>query len=152
MSNTAWTAAAIGTLAALALPIGSLVGLTTRISARVTSGLLAFGAGTLIFALAVEIVGGAVQRSGFGPLAAGLVLGGVLFSLLNQVVNDKGAFLRKMSVAARYLARQRKSREQALLNRLAHVHLLQSLPREVAGSHAHLAQERALVVDDLVEQ
>ncbi|MGQ0562591.1 MAG: cyclic nucleotide-binding domain-containing protein [Gemmatimonadota bacterium] len=140
MPSTALIAAGVGALAALALPLGSVVGLTTGLSTRVSSALLAFGAGTLIFALAVEIVGGAVERSGFGPLAAGLILGGVVFSILNQFVNDRGAFLRKMSVAARYLARQRKTREVALLNRLAHVHLLQSLPPEDIAPLVHAAR------------
>ncbi|MGQ0815296.1 MAG: cyclic nucleotide-binding domain-containing protein [Gemmatimonadota bacterium] len=140
MPNTVLIAAAVGALAALALPLGSAVGLATRLSTRISSALLAFGAGTLIFALAVEIVGGAVERSGFAPLAAGLVLGGMVFSVLNQMVNDKGAFLRKVSVAARYLAIQRKTREQALLSRLAHVHLLQSLPPEDIAPLVHAAR------------
>ena len=140
MENTVLIAAAIGVSAALALPLGSLVGLTTRLSTRVSSALLAFGAGTLIFALAVEIVGGAVERAGFMPLALGLIVGGVIFSILNQILNSKGAFLRKMSVAARHVARQRKSREQALLNRLAHVHLLQSLPPEDIAPLIHAAR------------
>lgn len=140
MPNTVIIAAGVGVAAALALPIGSFVGLHSRLSHRFSSGLLAFGAGTLIFALAVEIVGDALERSGFGPLAAGLILGGVVFTGLNQIVNDRGAFLRKMSVAGRYLARQRNSREEALLNRLAHVHLLQSLPPEDIAPLVHAAR------------
>lgn len=138
--NTVLVAAAVGVLAALALPFGSVIGLTTRLSTRAASAILAFGAGTLIFALAVEIVGGALERAGFTPLALGLVLGGVTFSVLNQVLNSRGAFLRKMSVATRYLALQRRSREQALLNRLSHVHLLQSLPPEDISPLVHSAR------------
>lgn len=140
MFDTVLMAAGVGAAAALALPLGSYIGLNTRLSHRFSSGLLAFGAGTLIFALAVEIVGDALDRSGFGPLAAGLVLGGVSFAVLNQIVNDYGAFLRKMSVAGRHLARQRKTREQALLSRLAHVHLLQSLPPEDISPLIHAAR------------
>ena len=140
MPNTVLIAASVGGLAALALPLGSYVGLNTRLSQRFSSALLAFGAGTLIFALAVEIVGDALEKSGFGPLAAGLILGGVVFTSLNQIVNDRGAFLRKMSVAGRYLARQRNTREASLLNRLAHVHLLQSLPPEDIAPLVHAAR------------
>lgn len=111
-----------------------------RVPARITSALLAFGAGTLIFALAVEIVAPSVQRGGFWPLAIGLTIGGVTFSFLNQVVNNRGAFLRKVSVAARYIARQRRTRESALLARLAHVHLLQSLPPEEISPLLHAAR------------
>lgn len=140
MNDTVLVAAVIGVFAALALPAGSAVGLTTRLSTRTSSALMAFGAGTLIFALAVEIVGEAVKRAGFTPLALGLILGGVVFSVLNQLLNSQGAFLRKMSVAARYLARQRKARENALLNRLSHVHLLQSLPPEDISPLVHSAR------------
>jgi CRP-like cAMP-binding protein len=92
--------------------------------------MLAFGAGTLIFALSVEIVAGSVTRGGFFAVGAGMVIGGVVFAVANQLVNSRGAFLRKVSVAASYVAKQRNRRQQALLKRLAHVHLLQSLPPE----------------------
>lgn len=131
--NTVWFALILGVVAAMALPLGSFVGLATRPGPRVTSALLAFGAGTLIFALSVEIVAGSVTRGGFLAVGTGMVIGGLIFEAFNQILNSKGAFLRKVSVAARYLAIQKKKRDQALLNRLAHVHLLQSLPPEDIG-------------------
>lgn len=128
--STAWFALLAGVLGAIWLPIGSYVGLSTKPGARTTSALLAFGAGTLMFALSVEIVAESVVHSGFLPVGIGMVIGGLVFEGFNQVLNKRGGFLRKVSVAARYLATQRKRRDEALLNRLAHVHLLQSLPPE----------------------
>lgn len=121
------------------MPLGSWVGLTARPSPRVTSALLAFGAGTLIFALSVEIVAGSLARGGMFALGSGMVVGGVIFSVFNQIVNQRGGFLRKVAVAARYIASQKKRREQALLKRLAHVHLLQSLPPEDIAPLVHAA-------------
>lgn len=138
--STAWFALILGVVAALALPLGSAVGLATRPGPRITSALLAFGAGTLIFALSVEIVAGSVARGGFLAVGTGMVVGGLIFEAFNQILNSKGAFLRKVSVAARYLAIQKKRRDQALLNRLAHVHLLQSLPPEDISPLVHAAK------------
>lgn len=128
--HPAWFALIVGVIAAVSLPFGSIVGLATKPGERVTSALLAFGAGTLIFALSVEIVATALPHGGFLPLGFGMVLGGVIFEVFNQALNSRGAFLRKLSVAARYISSQRKRREEALLARLANVHLLQSLPPE----------------------
>ena len=128
--HSAWVALAFGIIAAISLPLGSWIGLATRTGARITSALLAFGAGTLIYAMSVEIVASSFARRGFWPIAIGMVAGGAIFSIANQIVNSRGAFLRKVSVAASYVATQRNRRQQALLKRLAHVHLLQSLPPE----------------------
>src|SRR4051812_19172580 len=118
--STALFALGLGVVAAVSLPLGSAVGLAMRPGPRITSALLAFGAGTLIFALSVEIVAGSVARGGFLAVGTGMVVGGLVFEVFNQILNSKGAFLRKVSVAARYLAIQKKRRDQALLNRLAH--------------------------------
>ena len=138
--QTVWFALLMGVIAAVSLPFGSWAGLTVRPGARVTSALLAFGAGTLIFALSVEIVAPSLPHSGFLPVGSGMVLGGLIFEVFNQLLNQRGGFLRKVSVAARYIASQRKRREQALLSRLAHVHLLQSLPPEDISPLVHAAQ------------
>lgn len=138
--STAIFALILGAVAAVSLPLGSAVGLALRPGPRITSALLAFGAGTLIFALSVEIVAGSVARGGFLAVGTGMVVGGLVFEVFNQILNSKGAFLRKVSVAARYLAIQKKRRDQALLSRLAHVHLLQSLPPEDIAPLVHAAK------------
>lgn len=135
-----WYALILGVVAAIALPAGAYVGLVSKPGRRITSAFLAFGAGTLIFALAVEIVAGSVSRGGFLNVGIGMVIGGLIFSGFNQVLNSRGAFLRKVSVAARYISSQKKRREQALLKRLSHVKLLQSLPPEDITPLVHAAQ------------
>ena len=49
---------------------------------------MAFGGGALLAALTIDLVGAALSRGHFYPLAAGCILGGLLFIALNRVVND----------------------------------------------------------------
>jgi CRP-like cAMP-binding protein len=119
-----------GARAAAALPIGAAVGLVSRPGPKVTSALLAFGAGALLFALSVEIVAESFHEFGFWPLAVGSVLGGVVFEAFNQILNQKGAFLRKFAVAVRQLSTEKRKQQQMLLEQLSKVHLLQALPPE----------------------
>jgi CRP-like cAMP-binding protein len=94
---------------------------------------MAFGAGALLFALSIEIVAESVEHGGFLPLAVGALAGGLLFQAANQMLCSEGAFLRKVSVAARYLTREKQRNADALLERLARVELLQVLePDEMA--------------------
>src|SRR4030095_16807331 len=108
--HSAWIALSFGVIAAIALPFGSYAGLVLKPGPRVTSAMLAFGAGTLIFALAVEIVAGSVTKSGFFSVGSGMIFGGLAFEIVNHLLNQRGAFLRKVSVAAQYIAVERKRR------------------------------------------
>jgi CRP-like cAMP-binding protein len=138
--STAGFAFFVAAAGAAALPIGAVIGLRLNPGPRVTSALLAFGSGALLFALAVEIVAPAVEQGRFIAISSGMIMGGVAFTLLNQVANRRGAFLRKVALAASYLAIQRRMRERALLRRLAHVRLLQSLPPEDVVPLVHAAR------------
>jgi CRP-like cAMP-binding protein len=123
-------AIAAGAASAAALPLGSWIGLSWRPGARVTPALMAFGAGALLFALSVEIVADSLDHTGFLPLAVGALIGGGLFQGANQLLSSRGGFLRKVSVAARYLTREKQRSADSLLERLARVELLQVLDAE----------------------
>ncbi|NBC13507.1 MAG: hypothetical protein GVY09_09220 [Gammaproteobacteria bacterium] len=56
---------------------------------------LAFGSGALIAALAVELVAGAVEDGHIWAMTLGAVLGGVVFKVLNALVNRGGGYLRR---------------------------------------------------------
>lgn len=140
MGNLTLVAVAVGAAAAVALPLGATLGLVTRPGPRVTSALLAFGAGALLFALSVEIVADSLHESGFVPLALGSILGGVVFESFNQLLNRYGAFLRKFAVAVRKLAAERSKQERILLDQLSRVHLLQALPPEDIIPLVHAAE------------
>lgn len=134
-------AVAVGAGAAVALPLGAAVGLALRPGPRVTSAFLAFGAGALLFALSVEIVAESVHESGFVPLAVGALLGGVVFEIVNQLLNKRGAFLRKFAVAIRQISADRRRKERELLEKLSRVHLLQALPPEEIVPLVRAAEE-----------
>jgi len=140
MSTVTLVAVVAGILAAVALPLGAATGLVSRPGPKVTSALLAFGAGALLFALAVEIVADSLEEFGFVPLAAGSILGGVIFEGFNQILNRKGAFLRKFAVAVRQLSAEKRRQEKLLLEQLSRVHLLQALPPDEIAPLVRAAQ------------
>ncbi|MFH1438580.1 MAG: cyclic nucleotide-binding domain-containing protein [Pseudomonadota bacterium] len=120
----------MGTVAASSLLIGAAMGLFWKPSRRTTAAIMAFGAGILIAALAFELVQEAYRAAGFLPMAVGALIGGGTFSILNHVLNKKGAFGRKQSTTKKFL-RDRKRREASeMLERLANVELLRHLPPE----------------------
>jgi CRP-like cAMP-binding protein len=142
MRHLVW-AIFLGGLSAVSLPLGSLVGLLSRPRPVVVGILAAFGAGALIAALAVELVAptatavmtaNGAQRehavAGLLALLAGGLGGGILFVVLDQVVNAHGGFLRKYATTVEYLTRRRRQRSAALLAALSRVKLLTSVPAD----------------------
>jgi len=133
-------AMALGGLSALSLPLGSAVGLSTRMRPTYISVLQAFGAGALIAALSVELVAPTVFALGgdsgahagdpharFYALVTGAVIGGVLYFLLDQLVNAHGGFLRKTTTSIHYFRLHKKKLQLMLLDKLSQFPLLQSL-------------------------
>jgi CRP-like cAMP-binding protein len=116
----------LGLVSACSLPLGALSARIWRPQERIIAFLMAFGGGALLAALTIDLVAAAVSRGHFYPLAAGCVLGGLLFIALNQIVNDHGGFLRKSSTTMWYFRRQARRRFKRIL---AHVHRLQVFDR-----------------------
>ena len=134
-----------GALAAASLPLGAAVGTWLRPSVRITGAVMAFGAGALLAAMSFELVLPALENGRFYFLAMGLAFGCVAFVGLNQLLNVKGAFLRKTATLAHH-ARNRKRREvQETLRAFSQVDILRSLPPEefhgLVGSviHTHVS-------------
>jgi CRP-like cAMP-binding protein len=137
-------ATALGAISAVSLPLGSLVGIKMNPRPRLISALVAFGAGALIAALSVELVaptvfalespeGGSTHGkpiAGFLALVAGAVAGGLLFTLLDRLINVRGGFLRRTSSTISYLTQRRRDRQMATLEDLAGFTLLAKLPPE----------------------
>ena len=133
----------LGGISALSLPLGSLVGLKTRLRPAYISVMQAFGAGALIAALSVELVAPTVLTLGgeigdhhgdphaaFYALIFGAIIGGTLYILLDQLVNARGGFLRKTTTSMHYFRVIKKKRQLKLLEKLSQVPLLQSLSSE----------------------
>jgi CRP-like cAMP-binding protein len=137
-------ATALGAISAVSLPLGSLVGILTNPRPRLISALAAFGAGALIAALSVELVAPTVFAlqspegdlthgkpiAGFLALVAGALVGGILFTLLDRLVNVRGGFLRRTSSTISYLTERRRDRQMATLEDLSSFTLLGNLPPE----------------------
>ena len=118
----------LGILSAVSLPIGAILGIFLRPPKRVVAAIMAFGAGSLLAALTLELVTPAYEHGGFVPLAIGAMIGGVLFVSLNQTLNGKGAFLRKPATIMRHLVRAKKAHIRKMVEHLSKVNILRALP------------------------
>jgi zinc transporter ZupT len=138
-----WWAIALGGLSAVSLPLGSIVGLTLRPGPTLSGTLAAFGGGALIAALSVEIVAPVVEalhddhgsRGALLTLMLGAGAGGVLFVVLDQIVNAQGGFLRKTATTIGHLRRGKRARTRQILEDLARVDLLRNVPADEIGEH-----------------
>ncbi|CAN5353875.1 hypothetical protein BH24PSE2_BH24PSE2_20030 [soil metagenome] len=125
-----------GAVSAISLPLGAWAGIRWRPHAKVVSTLMAFGAGALLFALSVELLGHVpelVDDIGVSALVAGVggaLCGGVIFDFLNQMLNNRGAFLRNLSNAKEYVAQSKRRRARRVLHRLAQLEAFSEVPPE----------------------
>jgi len=129
-----------GFVSAVSLPLGTIIALRFRPGRFVTSSLMAFGAGALLFALSIELFGASLHhmesegRMYVVVIILGAVLGGLLFDFCNQMLNNRGAFLRKWSTTKRHLSRHRIKNIQGVLAQLSRIKMFQSLsPAEMAS-------------------
>ena len=127
IDSIAYTAFWFGIISACSLPLGSLTTLIWKPSDRATAFLMAFGGGALLAALAIDLVAGTVAKGHFYPLAAGCIIGGLIFIALNRVVNDFGGFLRKASTQIYHLRRLEHRRIRQILSTLKRVDVFQDL-------------------------
>jgi CRP-like cAMP-binding protein len=127
-----------GGLSALSLPVGAALGLWLRPGLKVTATVMAFGAGALLCALALELVVPAMAhfpddpQEGFKWLALGAILGSVIFIGLDQSLSNMGAYLRKASTINQKLKRSKKQHYRNILHRLSRVELMLNLPPKEA--------------------
>lgn len=137
-----------GAVSAVSLPLGALIGLLVKPGRKITSALMAFGGGALLFALTIELFSEALhygQEYGNRIILStivGALLGGFLFDLLNQMLNNRGAFLRKLVTTRKHLTRLKILTARKLINELSQVKLLQSLPPgDIAKLIPHMKRE-----------
>ncbi len=125
-----------GGLSALSLPLGAVFGLWFNPGLRLTAAVMAFGAGALLCALALELVVPALEHfpdrplEGFKWLAIGAMIGCLLFIALDHLLSSMGGYLRKTSTIASRLKRLKKSHYRKILDKLSVLDLMVSLPPE----------------------
>ncbi len=117
-----------GVLGASSLAIGALVGVFSRPSRGLSAAIMAFGSGILISAIAFEITLSVYGKSNFGLLLVGFVLGGFLFTSFSQYIDEHGGFLRKQASSRRYFFEHRQEQTGDVLERIAHVGVMQHMP------------------------
>lgn len=86
-----------GLLAGAALIIGAVVGWFVRVSQRWVSGVMAFGSGVLISALAFDLMDEAADRGGLAATLLGFIGGALVYTLGNVLLSRYGAKHRKRS-------------------------------------------------------
>lgn len=93
-----WVEAGLwGLVGGAALVLGALVAWTVRVPQRVVAGIMAFGAGVLISALAFDLVAEARDTGGLLPTAIGFLAGAGTYVSTNAVLARRGAQHRKRS-------------------------------------------------------
>jgi ZIP family zinc transporter len=86
-----------GLLAGSALLIGAAVGYFAHLPQRLIAAVMAFGSGTLISALAFDLMDEAFHRGGFDSTATGFIGGSVVYTAANWLLAHYGAQHRKRS-------------------------------------------------------
>lgn len=119
-----------GLISAASLPLGALAARFWSPGNRVIAAMMAFGGGALLAALTLDLVAEALARGDYYPLASGCLLGGVLFVLLNQWLNSKGGFLRKLGTTVAHLKQTRRREFKRLFKRLSLLPLFNNTPPE----------------------
>ena len=146
----------LGALSAASLPLGSALGLVWRPNNKTTGFLTAFGGGALIAALSVELVAptamhvvtavGETAREEAAHHLINMILGalggGILFLLLDKIINSKGGFLRKTSSTISYFTSQRSRNRRQIVEQLGTSVLVRNLPLELIEEAVKNIKER----------
>lgn len=117
-TSTLVTAFVLGLISAASLPLGTLTSRFWRPGDRTIAFLMSFGGGALLAALTIDLAGPALAKGHFYWLAAGCIIGGLLFVVLDQIVNRHGGFLRKVSTTVFHLRRKEARRFRDVLGQL----------------------------------
>ena len=139
--------------------LGAVLGLYLPISKRTLAGILAFAAGSLISALAIELAFEGAQdlhRHGFaagsawGFIGGGFALGATLYYAATRYLERKGAAVRYQTRFNEY-ARERKQEEtRGLIELLSKCDLLRHLPPEGIESVLPYIRRRHLKAGEIL--
>ncbi|RUR03523.1 ZIP family metal transporter [Labedella endophytica] len=97
MDTQIWGAAGAGLLAGGALIVGAVAAWFVRVPGPVVAGVMAFGSGVLISALAFDLVEKAEESGGFVPTMAGFLGGAIVYVGLNLLLDWRDARNRRGS-------------------------------------------------------
>lgn len=146
----ALTAFLVGAVSAISLPLGALTARFWVPEDRTISALMAFGGGALLAALSVDLVAPAIGHGHFYQLAFGSILGGLLFLLLNEAVNDYGGFIRKVSTSVYHLRHKRHRQFRDILSHVDDLDLFGEIEDRDFRAIAAFIEVRRLPANTLV--
>ncbi|MGK0298593.1 MAG: CRP-like cAMP-binding protein [Gammaproteobacteria bacterium] len=132
-----------GIISAIALPIGAFLGLWLRPGRKINSIFMAFGGGALLFALTIELFGHVphhVESHGKAVIWVVFIcaaIGGMMFSGLNAILNNYGAFMRRFSSARNFIERIKYKRSEILIEKLGRMKVLKELSPELMADLIH---------------
>ncbi|WP_259732378.1 cyclic nucleotide-binding domain-containing protein [Synechocystis sp. CS-94] len=117
-----------GILGASSMALGALIAVAWQPGRKFLAAVMAFGSGTLMAAIALEIATAVHRSAGVFVLVGGFLLGGVLFISLSKYIDEHGGFLRKPAVSRRYVVEHKILESHELVDYLAHSEVMNALP------------------------
>ena len=150
LESVAFSAFLMGIISTCSLPMGTITTKFWTPSDRFVAWLMAFGGGALLAALTLDLVGSALSKGHFYPMAMGAMIGGLMFIGLNQVINSYGGYLRKSSTTMYYLRRKRQERFRHVLGQIERVPVFKGLPGKTRRALASLVQLREYPADTVL--
>src|SRR5436305_4957261 len=93
-----WVSAALwGLLGASSLILGAAVAYLVRLPTRLTAGIMAFGCGVLISAVAYDLLEDGFQEGGIWAIVAGAIIGSLAYTVADWWISRSGGQNRKRS-------------------------------------------------------
>ena len=86
-----------GAITSSSLLIGSVIGYRFNLQQKIVAGIMAFGSGVLISALAFDLIEEAFNISGYKAVSFGFLAGAIIYTSANISLNKYGARHRKKS-------------------------------------------------------
>ncbi|WP_455204358.1 cyclic nucleotide-binding domain-containing protein [Kaarinaea lacus] len=142
IESLAFTAFLMGIISACSLPLGAITASYWQPNDRISGALVSFGGGALLAALTIDLVAPAFGKGHFFAVAAGCLFGGLMFFILNELVNNHGGFLRKVSTTIHHLRRHAHRRFKQILLHLGRIDIFQDLSTEELEDIATLIVSR----------
>ena len=137
--------------------LGAAIGLYCPLSKRVLACVLAFAAGALISALAIELAFQSVQElrhrgfslgAGWAFAGGGFALGATIYYWISRYLEAKGAAIRSPARFREYAREQKRQDAEELIGLLSRCDLLRHLPADEIEELLPYVRSRHLAADE----
>jgi CRP-like cAMP-binding protein len=149
----------VGLLTTSSSMVGAAIGLYAPISKRVLACILAFAAGSLLCALAIELAfKGAMElhhhgfdaRSAWSFIAGGFACGAIAYFTTSMFLEKKGAAIRRPTQFREYALARKHEQTKELIGLLATCDLLRHLPAEAIEQILPSVRKRRLNASEVL--